>query len=119
MPEKFELKFNEKTFVLKHMNPSRKAIVINKVIVPWNKSKELENTEAQLSQMADASAVVPFVIWDFIKEEDKQVIGTVAKFVDEIESDVCDQFVIWSMQQIKASNDFFLSEAQKAAVNQE
>jgi len=114
MPENFELKFDEKTYVLKQMNPSRKSQVIKKIVIPMNTSKDASATENQLSQMADASANVPEVIWSFLKDEDKQVIGTFEKFSDEIDSNTCDQFTIWAMQRIKESNDFFLSEAQRA-----
>jgi hypothetical protein len=119
MPENFELKFNEQTFVLKQMNPARKSKVIKNILTPWEVSKNIPTTEAQLAQMADAGANVPDVIWDFIKDEDKQIIGTIEKFVDEIDSNTCDKFTIWAMQKVKESNDFFLQEAQKAAGNQE
>lgn len=114
MPENFELNINEKAYVLKRMNPARKSKVIKQIVVPMNNSKNTDVETDQLSQMADASANVPAVIWDFVKDEDKQSIGTFEKFSDEIDSNTCDQFTIWAMQCIKDSNDFFLKEAQKA-----
>lgn len=108
----FEFSYNEKTYVTKKLNPGRKSKVIKSIVSPMSASQEAADISVQLEFIATASDNTPEVLWAFIKDEDKKEIGTFEKFIDEIESEVCDKFTIWAMSKIKESNDFFVEKNQ-------
>jgi hypothetical protein len=118
MPKNFELKFNEKTYVLKNLNPSRKADLIKNILMPMELAKGMENVSARLAEVAEATIRIPTLIWDFLRDEQKQAIGTFESFTDELDDNICAEFLIWAMQAIKESNDFLANGVAKVVGEQ-
>ena len=119
MKDTFEIIHNEKTYISKKVNPTRRAMIIEKVIKSMgNFSQDAEKTINNLDSMiALIGTTLPEVMWDFIKDEDKKIIGTKETFVEYLDDKNCMEFLQWCIAKVNELNDF-LGNSQKAVVPQ-
>jgi len=111
MEKTIEIVVNEKTFVSKKINPVRKALIIREIISKMT-PKEKRNENESVLAMADLiENNIPKVLWEFIKDEDKKIIGVYEKFLDNLEDDSCIEFLKWCIESINKFNSFLVENA--------
>jgi hypothetical protein len=111
--ERFEFEIDGKTFVSKKMNPILRGSVM-KLMKNFNMPTSEKLTEEHEISMQNTDIFIdiivntPSVMWDFIKDEDKKMVGTYDSFLDSLcdnEMQVLD-FFNWSFKKIGELSDF-------------
>lgn len=101
-----EIIVDEKTYISKKMNPKRKGLIIRELFSRVTPDENIKNKET-LGNFADLiSEDVPRIMWDFVKDEDKQKIGTYDYFLENIDDDSCTNFLKWAFEAVKKINNF-------------
>lgn len=99
------------TFVTKKMNPTRRALVMEKLMSPLTdaagKTEKGEvDIQADIAGTVKLFNVLPEVMWEFIKDDDKQKIGTKASFTDGLDDDNSIKFIQWCAYKLKKMQNF-------------
>lgn len=117
MNESFELEILGKTYVTKKMTPILRARLLK--VLPFLKFSDLNENKNDLKLtlevMADTFELIPPLMWEFVKDEDKKLIGTYQTFLESLDENMqmIVAFVEWGIRKVKELNDFL---AQKQAV---
>lgn len=104
-----EVKDSQKTFVSKKMNPYRRALVMEKLMAPMavaNKTGEAETVDKEISSTVALFKILPEVMWDFVKDEDKKEIGTLASFAEGVDDENSIQFMKWCILKLQKMQSF-------------
>jgi len=104
-----EVKDTQKTFVSKKMNPLRRAVVMEKLMSPMamaNKKGEEDNTAKEISSTVALFKILPEVMWDFVKDEDKKEIGTLGSFAEGVDDENSIQFMKWCIMKLQKMQSF-------------
>lgn len=112
-----EVKDIQKTFVSKKMNPYRRALVMEKLMAPMataNKTGEAETVDKEISSTVALFKILPEVMWDFVKDEDKKEIGTLASFAEGVDDENSIQFMKWCILKLQKMQSFLGQNAEMA-----
>lgn len=112
-----DLKDVPTTFISKKLNPTRRALVTEKIIGPLAKSantKEVPNVAEDISGVVQLFSVLPEVMWEFIKDDDKTKIGSFSVFADGLDDDNSIDFVKWCAAKLTKMNRFLEQNGQTA-----
>lgn len=112
-----EIKDSQKTFVSKKMNPYRRALVMEKLMAPMataNKTGEAETVDKEISSTVALFKILPEVMWDFVKDEDKKEIGTLASFAEGVDDENSIQFMKWCILKLQKMQSFLGQNAEMA-----
>lgn len=110
MKESFEFEIAGKTYISKKMTPILRAKLMK--VLPLAKFVTLdgktEDTQANLDIISDILETFPPTMWEFIKDEDKKLVGTYQTFLEELDKNIpmIIEFIQWSAEKIKELNDF-------------
>lgn len=106
-----DLKDQPTTFVSKKMNPTRRALVFEKIMSPLvSNSPDSKKADYNVGEDIKATVqlfnVLPDIMWEFVRDEDKQKIGTKISFADGLDDDNSIQFIQWCAMKLKKMQDF-------------
>ncbi|MCK4499649.1 hypothetical protein KAU11_04085 [Candidatus Babeliales bacterium] len=102
-----EIVVNEKTFVTKKINPVRKGLILRNIIAKIDSKKIAGDMQNAVLATADlVEKFTPAVLWEFIKDEDKKIIGTYEKFLDELDDESVGLFLQWAYESVGRMNAF-------------
>lgn len=116
LKDTFEIVCNEKTYVSKKMNPIRRALVVEKIVNKLGETKQ-DPVSGANTMIALFKENLPKTMWEFIKDDDKKVIGTYDVFVENLDDHNTMQFLNWCLEKVKEVNDF-LGVSPKEVVSQ-
>lgn len=97
----FEIIVNDKTYVTKKMNPKRRGLVLRRIISNMTTQDDINLSMADVFE----NGLVD-VIWEFLKDEDKSVIGTREILSDTVDDKSSMKFLQWCIAKVKELSDF-------------
>lgn len=106
MEKTIEIVVDDKTYISKKINPVRKALIIRDIISKMTPEKKRNEHESVLAMADLIENSAPKVIWEFVKDDDKKIIGTYEKFLDSLEDDSCTAFLKWSIESVNKFTNF-------------
>lgn len=115
--DQFEFEIDGKTYISRKMNPVLRGGVLKKIdfeqlsiLSGMGETKEgdVKSQANVLHAMGAVFEVVPSIMWEFIKPEDKRHIGLYDDFLDylcDTESQVL-EFFNWCLEKVMDANNF-------------
>lgn len=107
LKDNIEIICNDKTYVSKKINPTRRALIVRSLIKPMTAKNIQSDPEVGVESLGGLfEKQLPEVMWAFIKDDDKAKIGTQDDFVENLDDKSCMKFLEWSINKINEVNSF-------------
>ncbi len=109
IPDTCEIIVNDKTYISKEMNPKRRTAIIQNVFSPGIKNAQNESIAEVIDVISQSFGQgLTDTMWSFIKDDDKEKIGTKEIFEDTITDKTCGIFMSWAKDKILEIQGFLV-----------
>lgn len=112
MPNKtFEIVINGKTYTTLKLTPMLRGKIMKATGLMQRELANIPHDEigavwANVVIAGVLQEVLPPIIWDFLKPEDKTQIGTIDDFYNGLSGETINSFYVWAASCLEATNDF-------------